>query len=186
MTVEIIELSREQLSQAQDRIVAIYRTVFAEPPYSKSKAAIAQFTNTVFPRHVQRAGFRCVVAWAQNAGIVGFAYGYTSSAGQWWHDAVAQALGPHAAAEWLKDSFEFVELALLPSARGRGIGGRLHDTLLRNLPHQMAILSTAQQETTAYYLYRKRGWQTLLGNFIFPGGTLPYRIMGLKLKNDSR
>lgn len=57
---------------------------------------------------------------------------------------------------------EFVELAVLPSHQGRGIGGQLHDTLLAGLPHQRALLATADDATTAaVHLYTKRGWQRL-------------------------
>lgn len=36
---------------------------------------------------------------SHTASIVGFAYGYTSAPGQWWHDIVAAALEPQIAKE---------------------------------------------------------------------------------------
>jgi ribosomal protein S18 acetylase RimI-like enzyme len=90
-------------------------------------------------------------------------------------------MDPAAAQRWLTDTFELVELAVAPHAQGRGIGSRLHDTLLADLPHQAAVLSTIQSETVALKLYRKRGWTVLLENFFFPGTSKPYIIMGLTL-----
>jgi GNAT superfamily N-acetyltransferase len=82
---------------------------------------------------------------------------------------------------WLMDCFAFAELAVIPSAQGRGIGGQLHDTLLGGLPHRTAVLSAFQGETPAMRFYRWRGWVTLLRNFAPPGSVHPYVVMGLQL-----
>jgi hypothetical protein len=86
-----------------------------------------------------------------------------------------------AADRWLSDSFEFVELAVLPDAQGNGYGGLLHDALLAGLSHRVSVLSTLQEETDALHLYYKRGWVDLLQHFVFPVGAQPYRIMGIDL-----
>jgi len=83
---------------------------------------------------------------------------------------------------WLMDCFAFAELAVIPSARGQGLGGQLHDALLRGLPYRTAMLSTLSAETPALRLYRRRGWVMLLDDFVFPGGTHPYAVMGLDLE----
>jgi GNAT superfamily N-acetyltransferase len=139
----------------------VYRAAFALPPHDETEDDVLRFRDQIF-RHALRTGFRCVVARDNHtASIVGFAYGYESAPGQWWHDIVAAALGPQTAEEWLTDCFEFVEVAVTPSAQGRGIGGQLHDQLLTGLQHRTAILSTLQEETSALRLYCKRGWVAL-------------------------
>ncbi len=58
--------------------------------------------------------------------------------------------------------FEFVELAALLDVRGQGVGGRLHDALLTDLPHHRALLGAEDDPSTpAVRLYTKRGWRRL-------------------------
>ncbi|MFL5624723.1 MAG: GNAT family N-acetyltransferase [Ktedonobacteraceae bacterium] len=181
MTVEIVRLSAQEIDIVQEQIVHIYELAFAQPPYHRIEEDVKKFAVSL-ARHAQRPGFRCSLALEDTNGqVLGFTYGYTGAAGQWWHDRVSKALGPQKAETWLTGNFELVELAVLPSEQGRGIGGRLHDTLLTALPHRTAALSTYQLETTALHLYRKRGWITLLDGFVFPGSGEPFIIMGLDL-----
>ena len=113
---------------------------------------------------------------------MGFAYGYNGGPGLWWFDLVSTAIDPHIYDQWMTNYFEVVELAVAPPYQGLGLGGRLHDRLLEGLPHQTAVLSTIQFETTALLFYRKRGWVTLLQDFYFPGSKNPYLIMGFDLR----
>ena len=118
--------------------------------------------------------------------IVGFAYGYANTPDQWWHEQVARAVPTSMVAEWLMNSFRLVEIAVTPEVQRQGIGGLLHDHLLNGLPYQKAVLSTLAAETSAYWMYRKRGWEILLEYMRFPGVTRPYRIMGLELRMDKQ
>ncbi len=184
--VAVSLIAAPDLADLREQFVEVYRAAFASPPYCEGEAEVRRFAEETLPRHVQRAGFRCCVAQDQANGlVVGFAYGYTGQVGQWWHDIVAQALDQVTADRWLPGSFEFVELAVMPTAQGRGIGGQLHDALVEGLPHRTALLSTRQAETRALGLYRRRGWVPVLENFVFPGGTEPYVILGLDLSGRS-
>ncbi|GAC1642839.1 MAG: hypothetical protein NVS4B12_06460 [Ktedonobacteraceae bacterium] len=179
MTINIITLDdAQQVEPIQESIIDIYREAFGQAPYFKNEADVRSFSTTL-PRHMQRDGFRCVVVMEDAAqDMLGFAYGYTGEPGQWWHDLVRRKMTPEDAEYWMTNVFEVVELAVRPSAHGLGYGGRIHDALLQGLPHRTATLSTYQVETTALKMYEKHGWFTLLSNFIFPGYTKPYRIMG--------
>lgn len=182
MAVLIEPLDAGQVAAERDAIVGVYRAAFAPPPYGEGEDQVAWFARDQLPQHAWREGFRCCVAREAAGGpILGFAYGYAGKPGQWWRDVMAQALDAETAAWWLPGYFELVELAVMPAAQGRGIGGRLHDALLVGLPHRTALLSTHQSETPALRLYRKRGWVPLLEGFVFPGGDMPFVIMGLDL-----
>ncbi len=184
--VAVSLIAAPDLADLGEQMVEVYRAAFASPPYCEGEAEVRRFVEETLPRHVQRAGFRCCVARDQANGlVVGFAYGYTGQAGQWWHDIVARALDQVTTDRWLPGSFEFVELAVTPAAQGRGIGGRLHDALLEGLPHRTALLSTRRAGTPALRLYRRRGWVPVLENFVFPGGAEPYVILGLDLGGRS-
>jgi len=180
MAIEIVLLHAPEIKAAHDQIVAAYRAVFALPPYLEGEAGAQDFAAR-FPDHAQRPGFRCCLAQNADGQIVGFAYGFTSEPGDGWWENVAERLSEDKVATWLTDCFAFAELAVIPSAQGRGIGGQLHDALLRNLPYRTAVLSAFQGETPAMRLYRSRGWVTLLRDFAPPGGAHPYVVMGLQL-----
>lgn len=181
MAVSITFLSSQQVNSDLDRVVAIYRQAFQEPPYSRNQAEVSAFGNSL-PGHTRREGFRFLAGFeVESEGMVGFSYGYTTRPGQWWYDQVVRALERQIAREWLRNSFQLVELAVRPDFQGQGYGGRLHDRLIAGLPHRKAVLSTLAKETVAYQLYKNRGWVDLLDDFQFAGAARPYRIMGLDL-----
>jgi len=181
MSVEIVYLPAEALQAEQEQIISVYREAFAPPPYNENEADVRLFAHSL-DRRRRRPGFRYIAALDRQRGrIVGFAFGYSCKSGQWWRDMVAGALPPAAVNRWLANAFEVVELAVAPAFQGHGFGSRLHDALLAGLPHQTAVLSTIQSETVALKLYRRRGWVTLLSDFVFPGGDRQFRIMGRDL-----
>ncbi len=178
-------LSAQDIPQLYPQIVDVYRAALASPPYEMQEEDVQRFAETLL-HHATRPGFQGYAAYHnQHRQIIGFTYGYTSRPGLWWRDIVAQALGPQQTAQWLDQAFELVELAVHPRAQGQGIGARLHDTLLRNLPYRTVVLSTAHAETVALKMYQRRGWVTLQENFFFPGAKIPYRIMGLVLSHHN-
>jgi ribosomal protein S18 acetylase RimI-like enzyme len=182
MTLSITFLAGQRVVAYRNQITAVYREAFRPSPYHKREGEVVAFARA-FPEHTQREGFRFVAAIENDSDcVLGFAYGYTANAGQWWNDSVANALKPPIAEQWLAHSFQLAEIAVSPQSQGQGIGGRLHDHLLNGLPHRRAVLSTLATETVAYHLYRKRGWVILLDEYFFPGVTRPYRIMGLNLE----
>ncbi|HEY8601745.1 MAG TPA: GNAT family N-acetyltransferase [Thermomicrobiales bacterium] len=135
--------------------------------------------------HVTRRDFRFLAAREGEEGgdgpLLGFIYGYTGEPGQWFHDHIRAALTQEMAEQWLTDAYEIVEFGVRPEAQGRGIGGRLHDALIRSLTSHTAILSTRQGDTAAMRLYRRRGWRPLLTDHRFPSSATLYTIMGLDL-----
>jgi ribosomal protein S18 acetylase RimI-like enzyme len=181
LEVNIVHKSGDEFWAESAQLAAVYLTAFGPPPYNKNWSDSIRFLRSL-NGHVRQAGFRATVAQLPgNNEIVGFAYGYDSTPGQWWHDIVRDALDPEVASLWLDGTFELVELAVTPNYQGRTIGRRLHDALLGSVPHQRALLSTLTIETTALRLYRRRGWITLLEELSFPNNERTYRIMGLEL-----
>jgi GNAT superfamily N-acetyltransferase len=134
---------------------AIYAAAFRSP------SEAAAWRADTLPRHAAREGFRLVGARDADR-LVGFAYGYTGEPGQWWTDQIAARVSPAVKAEWVGGHFEFVELAVLPSHGGRGLGAALHDELLDGLPHRVALLTaTLDEDDPARRLYRRKGWLLL-------------------------
>ena len=170
---------RAALSRRTD-VVAVYEAAFRLPPYDLSPRDIANF-NREFREHVYLPGFRCAVAEEPDGTLTGFGYGFTGRPGQWWHDVVVGGLPRAQTRRWFHHFFELTDLAVDPQAQGLGLGGRLHDTLLEGLRQRTACLSTVDEDTVAYGLYLRRGWQVLQSNFYFPDVALPYRIMVIDL-----
>jgi GNAT superfamily N-acetyltransferase len=175
----IVHLLTTQLAEAhQLQLVAINRDAFRVVPYRKEETEVEVLSESL-PQHMEREGFRIVVAHdGQNGRPVGFAYGYGNTPDQWWHRQVAKAVSPWVVGEWLLESFQLVVMAVTAEAQGQGIGGLLHDQLLRG------VLSTMAAETNAYRMYLGRGWKVLLDDHFFPGVARSYRIMGLALAMD--
>ena len=153
-----------------DAVFAVYHAVFGDVP------DVAEWRLTTYERHVNRRGFR-LVAGVDGEALVGFAYGYVGERGQYWSDRVAAVLPAEVVEEWVGEHFEFVELGVLPSHRGQGLGRRLHDALMDGAPGDRALLGTADDpHDPAVRLYRARGWRKL-------GNLEPdVQVMGLELR----
>lgn len=182
--MDLLLLTDQEAAAYQQQLVPIYRDAFRMPPNRKEEAEVLDFVQS-FPRHVHEEGFRMVVALQElTERVVGFAYGYANASDQFWYEQVAKALQPRMVTEWLVGSFRLVEMAVAPEVQGQGVGGLLHDRLLRGVPYRRAVLSTMAAETNAYWLYRKRGWRVLVDDLAFLGVPRRYRIMGLELGRE--
>ena len=140
--------------EADDAAVdALYRTAFAEVPGGPNPA----FADTQLPTHRRRERFTLVGATQEDV-LLGFAYGYTGRRGEWWPDHVAAHTSVELVDTWIGGHFEVVALAVLPEARGRGIGAALMTALLEDRPEPCALLGTGMRPSPARRLYERLGW----------------------------
>jgi broad specificity phosphatase PhoE/GNAT superfamily N-acetyltransferase len=153
-----------------DELTDVYRAAFTAPGYDEDDDAVARFRDDQLPTHTDRTGFRLVTVRDGDV-MLGFAYGYTGEHGQWWTDQVTAAVPSELADTWLGGHFEMVELAVVPTAQGRGFGAALVESLLLGLPHERALLTTYDGDRPAPRLYRRLGW-TLLAAGVFDGSDL--------------
>ncbi|MBV9790610.1 MAG: GNAT family N-acetyltransferase [Chloroflexi bacterium] len=183
MTINVQRVTAQQLDQVLPDLLAVYRAVFSLPPYNEGEQDVAAFAES-FNRQVQYPGFQGYVAQDNTAQVCGFSYGFTVSGEARWHRLFFELLQPQSRETWLDDCFLLVELAVVPERQGQGIGGRLHDAVLADVPHRRAILSTAQNENPALHLYWRRGWEVLAQDWSFQDPASPSYLLGLDL--DSR
>ena len=138
--------------------------------------------------HALREGWRCAAALDTDDNLLGLAYGYRGSSGQWWHDQVAQGLsGTEYEAEgrqWLRDYFELTEIHVRPHNQAAGLGEDLMRMLLDGLPEPNVLLSTPEGPTRAWRLYRRLGFVDVLRNYRFIGDHRPFAVLGRTLPLD--
>jgi ribosomal protein S18 acetylase RimI-like enzyme len=162
--------------------IAVYAEAFSRPPYSDPDRG-NEIRQRLRDTHGKRPGFQLLVACTGPEHVVGMAYGYHGTSGQWWHDTVVGALDRPAAQEWLGDSYELVEIAVHPALQGNGIGAGLIAELLAPRPESTCVLST-RTDSEAHELYRRLGFQ-LLKEMAFTQGGYPFYVMGKKLRSGA-
>lgn len=176
MTVSVVMARADDMSPRMEQIVAIYGAVFTGAPYFEGEDDVAYYAERLVG-HVRRPGFRASLAW-DGGTLVGFAYGFASRRESWLWQQLYSRLPKDEARYWTANVFELVELALLPEARGQGAGSRLHDLVLDGIAQPRALLATADLDSPAMTLYRKRGWRALVGGIHYGSQGLIYTIMG--------
>jgi ribosomal protein S18 acetylase RimI-like enzyme len=171
----IVEWSGREFAGRVDDCMRIYVRAMRYPDHTGMQRAVSA------RKHISLPGFACRAALIDEDTLVGFGYGYTTKAGQWWHDLVRRALTAEAAGEWLADAFELSELHVLPDYQGHGIGRRLLMSLAAGIPHSAMLLSTPDADTRAFRLYRDAGFVDLARNYLFPGDARPFAVLGARL-----
>lgn len=173
--VRIDVWTAEQFHRHADDAMAIYAKAMGYVTQAGVIRARSARSQSTFPDFAARAAFDA------DDRLIGFAYGYTSEDGQWWHELVRGALTPAVAEQWMVSAFELSEFHVLPSAQGRGVGRALLASLAAGLPHEHMLLSTPDSDTAAMHLYHRMGFIDLARRYYFPGEVRPFAILGRRL-----
>ena len=165
-------LTAQQSVAAVHDLREVYAAVFREPPYNEGPEMADKFVGWVRDESTE-PGFDMVLA--QEAGrVLGFAYGYTKPAGEWWRGADRPApdevkSGP---------TFAVMEWAVQSASRGQGVGRRLMVELLAPRSEPFAAL-TVNPAADARALYERWGWRHIATTQ--PGRMPGMDVMVLKL-----
>lgn len=178
----LVSLSAEEFRARLPEALHLYVQAMRYPP-----SAVEQ-RSPMWLAHAQRAGWRCVAALDTDDTLLGVAYGYRGSSGQWWHDQVAHGLagtqGEQEGLRRLEDYFELTEIHVRPQSQAAGIGENLLRTLVDELPERNVLLSTPEGPTRAWRLYRRMGFVDILRNYRFIGDSRPFAVLGRTLPLD--
>ncbi|MFC4559794.1 GNAT family N-acetyltransferase [Virgibacillus kekensis] len=168
--------------EGEDELKAIadlYFVTFQEEDSSKQQAL------ATIRKHTGYEGFVGFQAHHKDGMLAGVAYGYTSKPGQFYREKLAAQLPDEQAQRWLSDCFEFVELAVHPDYKRRGLASNLHDMLLGETGHKTAVLTTAVDNEPAIGLYAKKGWEVIKNDVPVLSEDNPQLIMGKYLNQTN-
>jgi ribosomal protein S18 acetylase RimI-like enzyme len=172
------ELQQERLKAD---IVKVYLEAFGLAPYYEKDDSAWGFVERL-QAHIDRQDYRLLIAESENK-MLGFAYGHALARGQWWFDRVTSSLDPILVERWFTGAYSLVELAVLGSCRGRGIGGALHDRILEDLAQRRVVTMAYEVNNPAVDFYKKRDWETLAEGFRFHERDHPRLILGRTVGN---
>jgi ribosomal protein S18 acetylase RimI-like enzyme len=177
--VTIERVARDRLrEELLARVYAVYCAALELDPAAAPPRA---WRDDYLPRHATRDDFTFLTA-TDDGDVLGFAYGYTGSYGQWWTDRVAAAMDEETRAVWLDaPHFEVCELQIRPDQQRRGLGRRLLEDLLARQPHDRALLTANPAKAQPLPFYRKHGWIELAG-VRFGEADVPYVVLGKELR----
>ncbi|KFN02166.1 GNAT family N-acetyltransferase [Bacillus clarus] len=157
-----------------ENIVKLYCIVFEKTNFDEMLERIK--------RHMGYTDFKGVVAINDGNEVIGFAYGYRSVKGQYYNQLMSEALNLEQVNQWLQDCFEFVELAVHPEHRNKGLGTTLHNHLLEGIRNKTSVLTTQINNGKARSLYGNLEWMNVMEPFHPSKDDVPYVIMGKALK----
>ena len=163
--VECRYVSPAEVSERVVELRAVYAEVFSLPPYNEGPELADEFLDQLAAES-KRPGFSLVAACGGGR-LLGFAYGYTMPAGEWWDGTDRPAPEEVKAA----DKLAVIEWAVLPDRRGAGVGRRLLDELLAGRREQWATL-TVVPAAAARAIYDRWGWRQV-------ASTRPGRMPGM-------
>lgn len=149
-------LYQDEAASLADELSETYGCAFREAPYHYGEDYITHF-RTQLERLAQREGAALVVA-CHHEQVIGFAFGLTLPSAQSWWFNLATELEPSVTEEYAGRTFVFLELAVRPSWRRKGIATQLHDLLLARRPEQRATLTVRPNAYAAQSVYNRWGW----------------------------
>lgn len=135
-------------------------------------------------KHMDYDGFQGHMILSEENKLIGFAYGYFSLKGQYYHDLIANHLNQQEYQDWLSNCYEVVEIIVDSYYRKLGYGRELLDSLLKGAKTTTAILTTQQDNMTAIQFYKNQHWELVKEQFYPNEDGKAFVIFGKRLKRQ--
>ena len=140
-----------------DAICELYDEVFSSPPFfwreDESELHRERLNNLL-----DDPTFGVAAAWVGEE-PVGFAYGVAVPPDTKRWSRLTMGLAEHVTTEWPGRTFLLFDFAVRQTSRGRGIGRRLHDTLLGSRAEERATLTVQPTAVATKQIYEHWGWR---------------------------
>jgi len=162
--VELTHLDGVKTLEILDEIQTVYHAAF--PDYDLGDH---RWRTT---RQAQSPGFRTIIARREEM-LVGFVYGLPLSVGTGWWNGLEPKMPAGFVEENGSRTLAVIDLAVLPSERGKGLGRRLMSELLSSGPQERATLASAPHAVENHQMYERWGWHKVGQVPGSPGTTQP-------------
>lgn len=166
-------------SDALHEAVALYREIYAEPPYRETSEDFEDFSNDLL-RRTEQQDFRLVIARSGSLPL-GFALGHQlTTTSRWWEGATTP-LAASVTTEYPGRTFAIIELAVRLGQRRAGLGSQLHAHLTAGASVERLTLLVRPDAKPARSAYLTWGYRIVTQIHPFPNGPI-YDAMTLSLK----
>ena len=152
-------LGGDQAAAHLDELRALYREVYADPPYAWGDEHAALFAERFAVQRGQ-PGFALAEARC-GADLAGYCFGVTLQPSTPWWQHLLTPVPEELTTERPGRTLAVVELLVRPPWRRRHIAQTMHDMLLRNRPEQRATLTVLPAALPAQQAYAKWGWRAV-------------------------
>jgi len=140
-----------------DPICALYDEVFSAPPFFWREDE-SELHRQRLLRLLDDPTFGVVVARAGEE-LVGFAYGFSVPPDTTRWQSLTNETPPELTAEWPGRTFLLFDYGVRASMRGRGLGRRLHDSLVGSRDEERATLTVQPAAVDTKRIYEHWGWR---------------------------
>ena len=152
-------LDGDQAAGRMNELGALYREVYAEPPYGWGNEHATLFAER-FEVQRNQPGFALIEGRQQDS-LTGFCFGVTlQPSTPWWQHLLAP-LPADVITEYPGRTLAIVELVVRAPWRRQHIAQTMHDMLLQDRPEQRATLTVLPAALPAQQAYAKWGWRTV-------------------------
>ncbi|GGL61670.1 hypothetical protein GCM10010129_01550 [Streptomyces fumigatiscleroticus] len=146
-----------------NELIDVYARVYDSPPYvSDPFFSVSSFTDRLKDA-ITTEGFETVTA-RRDGRIIGYVHGVTLPADRMWWTSLAEqrparlrTLADAGLVFWLR------ELMVLPEVQNRGVGKRLHDTMIAGRAERITLLTCVVDNQPAHDAYLRWGY-TIIGS----------------------
>jgi hypothetical protein len=155
--IEFTSVGAEAAATHIHELAALYREVYAEPPYEWGDEHVALFKQR-FDTQRRQHGFTLIEAREQDA-LVAIGLGVTLQPNTPWWQNLTTPVDDHLSQERPNRTFALVELLVRAPWRRRHIAETIHDLLFGPRTEERATLTVLPAAEAAQAAYRKWGWR---------------------------
>lgn len=155
--IDLQMVSADEAAPHMDELAAVYREVYAEPPYEWGAEHAELFCDR-FAQQCQNAGFTLIEARSDDE-LIAFGLGVTlGPAIAWWQGWLTPA--PYSVTrEYVGRTFALIELLVRRPWRRLHVAEAIHARLMRDRTEKWATLTVLPAAAAAQAAYAKWGWR---------------------------